>query len=144
MPAYAIGLSPHLYPEIMDIMPLLNKLTRVDPDHFVWAPPRVRGPVQNDSPFVILFSGTGKVAEIFKEDPEADLDYLDEMDLVYGLSKVALESGMRILFWEEKDAHSSWFFARVWRPNEKSHSPKEVKARYLFQALCLAYLANFE
>lgn len=128
----------------MEIMPLLNKLIRVDPDHFCWAKLSVGGIAQEDSPFIVSFAKTAKITNVFKEDAEADLDYLDEADLVYGLSKVALERGMRILVWEEKDAHTSWFFARVWRPNEKSHSPKEVKAQYLFQALCLAYLANFE
>lgn len=128
----------------MDIMPLLNKLVRADPDHFVWVTVRSGGVVQEDSPFAMFFAKGAILTKTFKDDDEADLEYLDEADLVYGLSKVASASGMRVLFWEEKDTQGTQFLARVWRPNEKSHSPKEFKARFLFQALCLAYLSNFE
>ena len=128
----------------MDVMQLLNRLIRVDPDHFVWPTMTTGGVVQDDSPFTLLYSGGVTVTQIMRSETSEDNDPLEESGLVYGLMRVAADQGMRTLVWEEETPHGKRFFARVWKPNGTPHSPREVKAPSLFQALCLAYLSNFE
>ncbi len=131
----------------MDILPLLKRLAEVDAKHFGWGTKRIsdsrEGSTKLESAFVIVYLDGARVFDIPEDAEEAELEYLDEAELIYSLIRVVSESGMRFLLWQEENHGEREYFVRIWKPDISLRSAREVKGNNLFATICSAYISNW-